>query len=59
MRVIVFIVDLCIAFMIGATIALALNLCHPPSPNQNNPSEKRAAIDRLQSLTSNNSVVSR
>lgn len=30
MRVIIFIVDLCIAFMIGAAIALALNFCHLP-----------------------------
>jgi len=28
MRIVVFIVDLAIAFMIGALIALALNLCH-------------------------------
>jgi Mg2+/citrate symporter len=28
MRVVIFVVDLCIAFMIGASIALALNFCH-------------------------------
>jgi hypothetical protein len=30
MRVVIFIVDLAIAFIVGATIALTLNLCHLP-----------------------------
>lgn len=46
MRVIVFMVDLCIAFMIGAAIALALNFCHLLSGNQNNPNERRAATEQ-------------
>ena len=43
MRVLVFIVDLGIAFMIGATIALGLNFCQMASGNQNNPNERMAA----------------